>query len=437
MVPMTTTTPRAPALLEFLRAPIAAQTWREGGYLAVTAVLALAGITYLFLGAMFGGVLVITLIGIPLLAAMIVGTRGFGHAYRTLSASMLRSPVEDPPPFSPRPGALGFIWSGLIDRTGWRVIAFMLIKTVLAIAAVWGALLFVVVSMGFAVSPLLWWLIEPTNYDENGVARRSLLQFGDVYLDTWAQMLVLSTVGIVGLFLAPWPIRALAALDRMLIRTLLGPAARDVRVEELERTRTEAVEDSATRLRRVERDLHDGTQARLVAMAMTLGRAEDRIAAGEDPSDLVHSAHSAAKEALTELRELVRGIHPPALDLGLGPALQTLAARSVVPVDLAVSVDPRPTPGTETIAYFSVAELLTNVARHSGATRVWVSAMSDGNGLSVSVRDNGIGGAVIGAGSGLAGLAARAGTVDGSLQVDSPVGGPTVVTLSLPVDGTH
>jgi hypothetical protein len=422
---------------EFLRAPVAAKTWREAAYLAASSAVTLVGITYLFVGTITGGVLAITLIGIPLLAAIIVGARGFGHAYRLLGESVLRHRVTAPPRFDPRPGVLGFVRSGLADRTGWRAVVFIVLESLLAVIKVWGALLFAVLSASLAISPLPWWLLDTTNYDSADLPRHSILQFGDVYFDSWPQMLALSAAGVIGIFLAPWPIRWLAALDRILIEHLLGPSPRDHRVAQLERTRTAAVEDSATRLRNVERDLHDGTQARLVAMAMTLGRAEERLAAGEDPSDLVHDAHSAAKDALSELRELVRGIHPPALDLGLGPALETLAARSAVPVELTVDVEPRPSPGTETIAYFTVAELLANTARHSGATRAWVSATSTADGLSVVVRDNGVGGAVVGAGSGLPGLADRAGTVDGSLHVDSPAGGPTVVTLSLPLDGTH
>ncbi|GAA4478599.1 sensor histidine kinase [Rhodococcus olei] len=424
-------------ITDFLRTPVSAQTWREAGYLVASAVVAWTGFGYLLLGTLFGSVLVLMLVGIPLLAAMLVGTRGFGALHRMLGAALLNTDGPAPSAFAPRPGPVGLLRSCVTDPVAWRAVLFVLIKSVLSVVSVFGALLFAATAAFLTVSPLLWWLIDPVNVDASGTPRHSIAQFGDVYVDSWPEVLALAAAGVVGLFLAPWPIRWLTRLDRLLIPALLGPPPGARRVAELERTRSAAVEDSATRLRRVERDLHDGTQARLVAMAMTLGRAEERIAAGQDPADLVHDAHTAAKEALTELREVVRGIHPPALDLGLGPALQTLAARSAVPVALSVDVDPRPSPGIETIAYFSVAELLTNTARHSGATRAWVSATADRARLSVVVRDNGVGGAVVGAGSGLTGLATRAGTVDGSLRVDSPVGGPTVVTLALPVDGTR
>ena len=207
----------------------------------------------------------------------------------------------------------------------------------------------------------------------------------------------------------------------------------DGRVAELEFTRATAVDDSAATLRRVERDLHDGTQARLVTMAMALGRVEDKLARGEDVSDLVSTAHGTAKDALAELRDVVRGIHPPALDLGLEPALQTLSSRSSIPVVLTAHLERRPSPSIETIAYFSAAELLTNVAKHAHASTAWVSVRTETDRLVLAVRDNGIGGAVVGGGSGLSGLIGRASTVDGELTVRSPAGGPTVVTLVLPL----
>lgn len=420
-------------MVEFLRAPIAAKTWREAGYLGVAVVPALAGLVYLAAGLGSGILLAVTLLGFPLLAAVILGARGFGTAHRRLASSLMGVAVPEPPRPTQRSGVIGFVQSGLTDRTGWRAILFMLIKAVAFVPAL-VALLLAAGAFYLTISPILWWAFDITNVDSTGTERHSIIQIGNVYFDTWPQMLLVGAVGIVWLFLTPWPIRGLAAFDRFLIHTLLGPSSRDVRVEHLERSRIAAVDDSATRLRRVERDLHDGTQARIVSMAMTLGRAEERLASGQDPSDLVHRAHSEAKDTLVELRELVRGIHPPALDLGLARALETLAARSAIPVELTVSVDPRPSPGIEAIAYFTVAELLANVARHSNATRAWVSASTHGGALTVTVSDNGTGGARVGAGSGLSGLEARAATVDGTLTVDSPAGGPTVATLSLPVE---
>lgn len=197
-------------------------------------------------------------------------------------------------------------------------------------------------------------------------------------------------------------------------------------------------DDAAARLRRIERDLHDGTQAQLVTLAMTLGAARERLAApGADPTgtlDLIDGAHRHAKEALVELRDIARGIHPPALDVGLDAALATLVARSAVPAELTIDVTSRPSEAIETIAYFSVAELLTNVARHARAHRATVTVDGGSQALVIEVRDDGRGGARPGlGGTGLAGLDHRVADVDGSLRVVSPPGGPTTITVRLPL----
>jgi signal transduction histidine kinase len=213
------------------------------------------------------------------------------------------------------------------------------------------------------------------------------------------------------------------------------------RVRELEQTRAQAVDDSAARLRRIERDLHDGAQAQMVAVAMKLGLAREKLggtATGTAQSDLdralelVDAAHRSAKEAIIELRDLARGIHPPVLDQGLGTALTTLAARSDVPVDLVIDLAERPSAAIETIAYFCAAELLTNAAKHSGARHVTLEVVHVPGLLRVRVSDDGSGGARIEARGGLAGLDERVRTVDGRLQVASPPHGPTVVTVELP-----
>jgi signal transduction histidine kinase len=213
------------------------------------------------------------------------------------------------------------------------------------------------------------------------------------------------------------------------------------RVHELEQSRADLVEDSAARLRRIERDLHDGAQAQMVAVAMKLGLAREKLGGilnGTVPPDLervldlVDAAHRGAKEAIAELRDLARGIHPSVLDHGLGTALTTLAARSDVPVELVVDLPQRPSAAIETIAYFCAAELLSNVAKHSGARHATVVAVRVPGRLQVRVSDDGSGGARLEARGGLAGLAERIRTVDGKLQISSPSGGPTVVTVELP-----
>ncbi len=213
------------------------------------------------------------------------------------------------------------------------------------------------------------------------------------------------------------------------------------RVVELERSRALVVDDAAARLRRIEQDLHDGAQAQMVAVVMKLGLAREQLgsaAVGPEPGDLerarelVDAAHRGAIQAIAELRDLARGIHPPALGEGLGAALAALVQRSELPVKLSVELPERPSAAIETIAYFCVAELLTNVAKHSAAQHVTVQATYQAGLVRVEVRDDGRGGARVEAGGGLAGLAERVNTVDGRLKLSSPTGGPTVVAVELP-----
>jgi signal transduction histidine kinase len=252
--------------------------------------------------------------------------------------------------------------------------------------------------------------------------------------------LALSCVlGLVLLLAAPPLTRGLASADTALARWLLTPprgAQLQERVTQLEVSRERVVDAAEAERRRIERDLHDGAQQRLVAVAMELGRAKAKFADDVDAAAaLVDQAHSEAKAALIELRELVRGVHPPVLtDRGLDAALSGLAARCPVPVALQVDVPVRPRSAVEAVAYFTVAEALTNIAKHSRATRVSV-VVEGGPGpagtLNIVISDDGIGGADP-AGSGLTGLADRIGGVDGALHVESPPGGPTIISAVLP-----
>jgi len=221
----------------------------------------------------------------------------------------------------------------------------------------------------------------------------------------------------------------------------LDAARNGPRVRTLERSRALVVDDAAARLRRIEQDLHDGAQAQMVAVVMKLGLVRehlDNAVAGSGQGDLgralelVDAAQHRAMAAITELRDLARGIHPPALGEGLGAALTGLAARNDPPVDLVVDLPERPSAAIEVIAYFCAAELLTNVAKHSRARHAAIEVTHQSGLLRVRVSDDGAGGATVQAGGGLDGLAQRVKTVDGRLQVTSPAGGPTMVTVELP-----
>ncbi|MEU8901567.1 sensor domain-containing protein [Nocardia sp. NPDC048505] len=430
----------APLWRTVLSAPFQARAWKEFAYLLAVFVLGLATVTYLFLG--FGGGLLaaVTIVGIPLLALLLLGGRLWAWVYRALCRTLLDTPVEPPPPFVRQPGLTGFLKSAFTDRPSWRTLLFLVLQFPLGVVLGYLAMVLAAMIAFLAVSPIIWGVLRPVNVDEYGVERQSMMQFGTYYVDTWPRVLGVGAVGVLLCFAVPWLFRSLCLTHRALTLALLSATVRDKQLAELRESRRVAVDDAAATLRRVERDLHDGTQARLVTIAMALGRAEERLATGGDPHDLIADAHASSKEALTELRELVRGIHPPALELGLAPALETLTSRCAVPVDLRVGLPERPSPAIEAIAYFSVAELLTNVVKHARADRVWVSVVPhDARTLAVTVRDNGIGGVLppgaAAGGSGLSGLAARARAVEGTLTVDSPAGGPTVVTMLLPKVG--
>jgi signal transduction histidine kinase len=255
-----------------------------------------------------------------------------------------------------------------------------------------------------------------------------------------ADALLGAAAGLGGVTLAAWVLGDSVAYRyrRAYYASLEERAARleaAERARELRERRARAVDESAARLRRIERDLHDGAQVRLAALAMTLGEIKENLeqdAADDHMLTLVAAAHQNAKDTLAELRDLARGIHPPVLDRGLGPALAILAGTSAIPVRLTDAVTERPSPAIEAMAYFCAAELLANAAKHSGAGQVTISVREQDAGMVMTVTDDGDGGARLVPGGGLAGLLERVQTVDGRLGLDSPPGGPTSVTIELP-----
>lgn len=256
---------------------------------------------------------------------------------------------------------------------------------------------------------------------------------------------VASVVGLVVLLLVPWVGRGMLSVDVAMARWLLGDdpqrQLREMsrRVATLTTSREETIDSVEAERRRIERDLHDGPQQRLVAIAMNLGLARSTM--DSDPEGaraLIDEAHASSKEAIVEMRQVARGIVPPILtDRGLDAAVSALAARSPIPVSVEARVPRRPDPTVEAIAYFCVSESLTNAAKHSGArhvhVRLEVVPRPDGERLTVSVADDGRGGAAVGGGSGLIGLRQRVTSVDGELHVHSPIGGGTTVTITLPM----
>ena len=247
------------------------------------------------------------------------------------------------------------------------------------------------------------------------------------------------------LLAAPWVARQVTRADAATARALLGPGRSEElaqRVESLARSRADVVAAADAERRRIERDLHDGAQQRLVSLAMNLGMARERFADAPEPvRRAITDAHDEAVLALSELREFIRGLHPAVLnDRGLDAALSGLAARAPLPVRLRVDVSRPASPSVEAVAYFIVSEALTNVAKHAQATQAEVTVTRDGGVLRIAVTDDGSGGAApaegddAGAGTGLRGLGQRAAAVDGTLTIDSPPGGPTVIAAELPCE---
>jgi signal transduction histidine kinase len=440
-----------------LLAPLRRRAWADTLYVVIAPPLAAVGFLFALVSLALGAGLSITFFGLPLLAASGRAVRGLGGAQRALARSMLGERIPPPAPFVAGRGLFGWLQSALTDGASWRARAYLLLKLPLAaltcyvVAAFWA-------EGAFCLTYPLWWsLSAPGVVTNNGfldlgelilrggpdptavLGHRFVLQLGQLYLDTWPRALLVSVAGLLVLLAAPWVVHGLVWVDRMLMCGLLGPAPGS-RVRLLEAARAQVVDDSASTLRRIERDLHDGTQAQLATLAMTLGQAKEKLEHRSDvPFDpdgaleLVDSAHRHAKEALVELRDIARGIHPPALDVGLDAALATLVARSAVPAMLEADLPARPSKAIETIAYFSAAELLANVARHSHAKHATVRVSTRDGTLRLRVRDDGIGSARPGTGSGLPGLTERVHAVDGRLDVDSPPGGPTVITIDLPL----
>jgi signal transduction histidine kinase len=249
----------------------------------------------------------------------------------------------------------------------------------------------------------------------------------------------LTVAGIAALLAAPWVTAGIATLDARAARALLGPSRAEElehRVEHLTQTRAGVVDAADAERRRLERNLHDGTQQRLVSLAMNLGMARAQASTAEEARQAIAEAHEEAKAALAELRDLIRGLHPAVLeDRGLDAALSGVTARMPIPVRLTVDLPRRPAPMIEAVAYFVVSEGLANIAKHAQASQAEVVVQRAGDRLHIIVSDDGAGGADPARGTGLAGLARRAAAVDGTFEVISPPGGPTLLTADLPCAG--
>ncbi|WP_455362274.1 sensor histidine kinase [Streptomyces sp. SYSU K21746] len=416
-----------------LRAPIEARTWREFGYLMLSLPISVALFTFAVTMTSLGAGLLVTFLGVPVLAAGLAACRGFGALERTRARALLDLDVADPEPVrTKKSGPMAWIGGVLKSGVSWRHLLYALLHFPWAVFAFCVALTFWLYGWAMLLYPLYQWIF-PVYAGQDG-----LQLYGDgtrnFYLDSPFELAMTSVLGLLLTLATPWIVRALTTVDRVMVLGLLGPSRLATRVTELESDRGVVVDTAAADLRRIERDLHDGAQARLVALAMDLGLAKEKLT--EDPqaaARMVDEAHGEVKIALQELRDLARGIHPAVLtDRGLNAALSSVAARCTAPVKVTVDLPARPAQAIEGIAYFTVSELLQNISKHAHAHHASIDVWRAQDRLLLQVTDDGRGGADTGAGSGLAGLAERLGAVDGLLVVDSPAGGPTTITAELP-----
>jgi signal transduction histidine kinase len=355
------------------------------GYAAAQLGMSIA-LLVLFVGWLVGGVLAVLWVGLVLLVAVIPATRALANVHRSMAGRVLGSPVPDP--YRPVPsGFFNRLRGYATDPMTWRDLAWLPV----AFAASFTINLIVIILALGVVTWFIWW------------------------------------------FATPWLMRARAAIDRWFL-AYSRTERLEQRVQVLTETRADAVDHSAAELRRLERDLHDGAQARLVALSMNLGMAD--AAFDEDPDAarrLIQDARTTTSAAIGDLRSVVRGIHPPVLaDRGLGGAVQAIALDMAVPVSVDVHLDGRPPAPVEACAYFAVAECLANVGKHSGAANAWITLTHDGERLTAVVGDDGRGGADPGSGTGMLGVMRRLAAFDGTMSVSSPIGGPTLITLEVP-----
>jgi signal transduction histidine kinase len=408
--------------------------WRQAlvdtAYILTGFALAIAWWVALVTLLATGAGMAVTLVGLPILAVTVVLWTLMAESERRRAKLFLGLEVASPyrpieadnllaRVFAPR-----VVWERVKDPAVWRDLVYLLVVFFpLAIAT------FCVAVSAWALAIGL--VIEPITYRTGG----GLDLGGSVRVDTLPKALGCLVLGLIVLVLLPWILGLLAAAHAWTVRSLLGPGSSE-RVEQLTRQRTEAVDAAVSERRRIERDLHDGAQQRLTALAIDLGRARAKLDSDPDAArGLVEQAHEDAKLALAELRNLARGIHPAILtDRGLDAALSALAAKSPIPVEISVEIDERPSAAIESTAYFVVAEALTNAAKHAAAERLRVRVWRHAATLIVEVSDDGLGGAHLEPGGGLEGLTTRVATVDGTLSISSPGGGPTVVRAELPCE---
>jgi signal transduction histidine kinase len=430
LVPMTTDTAVLPSMTTSLPRNRLRQLGVDTGYALVAFPLSILAFVVVITGLAAGAGLLVVWVGVAVLAGTLLAARAFAAVERGWLPRVLGAPVPRPAYLRPDGGPVRRMLTPLRDPQTWLDALHAVIRFPLAVLA----FSLTVTFWSLALGGLTYWAWDwalPHTPDNSDLPE--LLGFEDTAA---TRIVFYLAIGLAAALILPFAVRGVAVLQALLGRVLLtSRAATQAEIGRLSRGRDAAVAAEAVALRRLERDIHDGPQQRLVRLGMDLARAQRQL--DRDPAaarSTLGEAAGLARETLEELRALSRGIAPPVLaDRGLAAALAAVAARSPVPVELAVDLErERLTPVAENTAYFVVSEALANVAKHSGATAVQVVVTQVADRLRVVVEDDGAGGAVQAPGHGLAGLADRVRAVDGALTVDSPRGGPTRLTAELP-----
>jgi signal transduction histidine kinase len=432
---MSTVTPagavagRRASLRNPLKLLVSAEPWLALVFMLLSFVLGVFWfVTLVPLIAVGFGLIVVALAGVVILAGTLIYWTLGARLERRRVRLLLGVPIRDPyRPLAPSSLPAWRRWLRYAsDYHVWLDLLYLFLLFPIGIAELVIACVFTAFPVSLLTMPIYY-------------------RFGDSpelgpgwYIDTLPKALAVALLGIPVLLLTPYILVGVGRGHAWFARQLLGTNRErelEARVGQLTATRTRAVDASDSELRRIERDLHDGAQQRLVKLSMDLGMAREKLAT--DPAAaqaLIAEAHEESKRAMREIRDLARGIHPAILtDRGLDPAISALAGNSPVPVTVDVQLDGRLPENVESTAYFIVAEALTNVARHSQATAAHVGARRDGDQLLLDITDNGVGGADLAQGTGLAGLSDRAAALDGTLSVSSPAGGGTRVHVELPL----
>ncbi|MCG8970685.1 MULTISPECIES: sensor histidine kinase [Streptomyces] len=405
--------------------------WRAAGYLLTGVPAGVAALVGIVSTAVLGTVLSLVLVGLPLLLLTALAGLPVARVERRRLRLVDAGPAPDPHRTGTGRGPWAWLTTRLREQATWQELGHALLFAVLLwpldALVLTVALLF---PLSMAATPLLMATVG------DGEEAKVLKQWT---VTTWPAACGFALLGLLLLALGAYVLAAAAGARAELTRLLIAPrgGGLDARVVELTRSRVRLVDAFEAERRRIERDLHDGAQQRLVALTMTLGLARLDVPPGP-LADQLAKAHGEAGRALEELRELIHGIHPKVLaDYGLEAAVADAADRSAVPVDVDLELPGRLPQAVEAAAYFVVCEALANVARHSGASRAEVRGRHRDGRLLLDIGDDGRGGARAGEGSGLTGLADRVSVLDGRLSLSSPPGGPTLLRVEMPCEWTE